>query len=115
MAERRCPVCGQALPEALTQIKIDSRLQQLASPALAEERKHLQKEFETRVVAERELARERAEKKLRSIIDDAERRAQRVKQENATQLNKQRAEFDRGIRAEREGARRAAERKFRVE
>ena len=56
MAERRCALCGQPLPETLTQVEIDSRLRRLSTPALAEERKRLQEEFEHQLVHEREHA-----------------------------------------------------------
>src|SRR5579863_1097453 len=75
MPERRCPVCSQPLPEALTQIQIDSRLHKLASPALAEERKRLQKEFEGRVLAQRELGRRAAESEFKAEIKAASKRA----------------------------------------
>jgi hypothetical protein len=109
MAERCCPLCGQPLPEALTQIQIDSRLQKLASPALAEERKRLHKEFEDKIVAVRELALQQAERDLRREIYEAKQRAERAEHDSASQLKKQASEFDRRIRLERESVRRATE------
>jgi len=109
MPERRCALCGQSLPETLTQIEIDSRLQKLSTPALAEERRRLQKGFEHQLVDERESARRLAEKNLRRDIDAANKRAKTAEAEGASQLKKQAAEFDRKVRFERQGARREVE------
>jgi len=115
MAERRCALCGQPLPETLTQIEIDSRLQRLSTPVLAEERRRLQKEFEHQLVDERERARRRAEKNLRRDIYAANRRAKTAEAETASQLKKQAAEFDRKVRSERQRARREVESEFKGE
>ena len=109
MAERRCALCGQPLPETLTQIEIDSRLRRLSTPALAEERRRLQKEFEHRLVDERERARMLAEGRLQRDIDAANQRAKTAEAKAASQLKKQAAEFDRKVRSERQGARREVE------
>jgi hypothetical protein len=109
MAERRCALCGQPLPDTLTQVEIDSRLQRLATPALAEERRRLQKEFEHRLVDERERARRLAEKNLRRDIDAANKRAATAEAKTASQLKRQAAEFDRKVQAEKQRARREVE------
>jgi hypothetical protein len=77
MPERHCPLCSQPLPEALTQIQIDSRLQRLASPALAEERERLQKEFEVRVLAQRKKERAEFDRRVQAEREGARRAAAR--------------------------------------
>lgn len=100
MAQRICPVCGQTLPEAITQVRIDSCLQRLAFPALAQERKRLRGEFESQLESERERARQQAAKQLRREISDANRRAERAEAQSTAKLAKQAAEFDRKLRVE---------------
>ena len=95
MAERRCALCGQPLPETLTQAELDSRIQKLSTPALAEERRRLQREFDHELAHERELARILAEKNLKRDIAAADRRAKTAEAKAAIQLKKQAAEFDR--------------------
>ena len=79
----RCPLCGQALPHALNSDELKSRIQKLATPALAIEKKKLSQEFESRLGAE---------------IQKAERAAQR--------------HHERALRAATERARIAAKRDF---
>ena len=109
MAERRCALCGQPFPDTLTQVEIDPCLQRLATPALAEERRRLQKEFEHQLVDERERARRLAEKNLRRDIDAANKRAATAEAKTASQLKRQAAEFGRKVQAERQRARREVE------
>jgi DNA repair exonuclease SbcCD ATPase subunit len=52
----QCPLCGQSLPEAINEKELEARIEKLASPALAIEKKKLKEEFETQLVAEREMA-----------------------------------------------------------
>jgi hypothetical protein len=79
----RCPLCGQALPHAFNSDELKSRIQKLATPALAIEKKKLSQEFESRLGTE---------------IQKAERAAQR--------------QYERELRAATEGARIAAKRDF---
>ncbi|MBZ5522066.1 MAG: DUF2130 domain-containing protein [Acidobacteriia bacterium] len=105
MAERRCPVCSQPLPTALTQIQINSKLQELAIPALAEERKRLQEEFKNQLATARETAKQHAERALRVEIQQARKRAEIAEKQRASQA----AEFERKVRSEREKGRREAQ------
>lgn len=109
MPERRCPLCGQPLPEALTQIQLNSRLQELASPAVAEERKRLHQDLENRLSAERKLVRQRTERELQGQMTVLKKRAEKIQQESEDLLRRERAEFDRRLRSEKVVARRAAE------
>lgn len=104
MTKRRCPVCGQPLPEALSQTQIHARVHELAAPALSEERKRLQAEFKNQVVAERKEARQQAARELRREIEQTQRRAERAEKEHSNQLRKQAAEFEKKIHLEREKA-----------
>jgi len=103
MPERRCPLCRQPLPHALTQIEIDSRLEKLASPALTEERRRLEKELENRLRAERAKARLQAEQRLRKEMAQAVRGAKR---DNEVKLQKLQTEREKDrTRHEAESAR----------
>jgi hypothetical protein len=111
MAERRCPVCSQPLPEALTQIQINSKLQKLAIPALAEERKRLQEEFKNQLADARETARQQAERISRGEIEAARKRAENAEKQRISQA----AEFERRVRSEREKGKREAQRTLSVQ
>jgi hypothetical protein len=84
---RRCPLCNQNLPEALSQAKLETRLNRLASPALAAERRKLKDEYEAHLAAHQARAKKDAEqqvaRKLRSAeekvrqSEEARRRAER--------------------------------------
>lgn len=43
-------MCGQSLPEAINQTELQARIQKLAFPALAVEKKKLKEEFENQLV-----------------------------------------------------------------
>ncbi len=79
----RCPLCGQALPHSISHDAMKSRIQKLATPALASEKKKLSREFEARLGTE---------------IEKTQRAAQR--------------QYDRELRAATERARISAKRDF---
>ncbi len=74
----QCPLCGQSLPEAINEKELQSRIEKLASPALAVEKKKWKEEFEAQLVAEREMARQRAERLFQQQLRAAEERAKRA-------------------------------------
>jgi hypothetical protein len=77
----RCPLCGQALPHALNSDELKSRIQKLATPALALEKKRLSQEFESRLGTEIEKAGRAAhrlhERELRAATERARIAAKR--------------------------------------
>jgi hypothetical protein len=48
----QCPICRQPLPEAIDENELQARIEKLASPVLAVEKKKLTEEFETQLVPE---------------------------------------------------------------
>ncbi|MGA3211857.1 MAG: DUF2130 domain-containing protein [Terriglobales bacterium] len=112
MPNEQCPVCGQSLPEAVTLIQIENRLQKLAlaSPALAEERKRVQEEYNDKLVAERELARQRAERAIQGQLLEAKKRAEKAEQDAAERLKRVSKEYEGQLEREKESIKRDAER-----
>jgi len=84
--QTRCPLCGQALPSAIDEQALQSKLDRLTALATKEaagaERQRLKKEFEDKLAAEREIARQRAEKEfqreLRNKQDELEKLSKTV-------------------------------------
>jgi hypothetical protein len=110
MPNERCPLCGQPLPEALTTIQITDRLQKLALPAVAEERGRLQEEFDAKLTAEREVARQRAEKALKGELLEAKRQAEKAKEDAAERLKQLSKRYEGQLEREKAAIRREAER-----
>ena len=79
----QCPLCGQPLPEAINEKELQTRMEKIASPALAVVKKKLKEEFETRLVAERERARQKAEGENEAKLEklQAEREKEKVRYE----------------------------------
>ncbi|MGH9492290.1 MAG: DUF2130 domain-containing protein, partial [Terriglobales bacterium] len=115
MANNRCPLCGQPLPEAMTQDQITAGIQKLASPVLVNERKRLEEEFETRLLAEKEIARQRAERDLHREISEAKKQAKKAEEEKDKQLKELDEAFKRRLEIQRDTARRQAERELKRE
>jgi hypothetical protein len=91
----RCPLCNQILPEGLDENKLQHRMQQLLSPAVAEERRKLEQEHRKRVSVERESARREAERafgqealQLRKQLERAERGKKEAIEEARCQAEK---------------------------
>jgi hypothetical protein len=107
----KCPLCGQPLPKGVHQHELDTRLKKLASPALAQERKRMQDDYQTQLTAERKTAARRAKEEVRQELREAEARAGRAEQDK----QKIRTEYEERLSAARKTARQAAEREVRRE
>src|SRR5579859_225662 len=75
---RHCPVCGQSLPTGLDEHTIEQRLRKLAAPALSEERRTVEREFNDRFERQRERLKKEAEKGVQQRLLAAEKRAAEV-------------------------------------
>lgn len=106
----QCPVCRQPLPEAIDENELQSRIEKLASPVLAVEKKKLKEEFETQLVAEREMARQRAERQFQRDLSAAQERAQRAEKDKEKESVRLRKDYSERLAAETESAKRDAER-----
>lgn len=109
----QCPLCRQPLPEAINESELQARIQKIASPALAVEKKKLKEEFEAQLVSERETARQRAERQFERELRAAKEQAQEevaktvriAARENETKMEKLQAEREREkVRYEAESA-----------
>lgn len=87
-----CPLCGQQLPTAFDQQTLHQKLEKLTSTAVMsatrEERQKLQEDFETKLIAERDLARQLAEKSFRKDLFEAKRALELAKQESDLKVEK---------------------------
>lgn len=106
----KCPLCSQPLPEAINANELQDRIQKLASPVLAVERKKLSEEFETQLVAEREIARQRAERQFQQQLRAAKERAQRAEENKEKKLQRLQKDYSKRLAAETEKAKQDAER-----
>jgi hypothetical protein len=106
----RCPLCGQALPEGVHQHELNARIQKLASPVVNAEKNKLREEYHSQLVAERKIARQKAEKQFRRELRDAKQRAERAEREKQQELKNLQKDYTERLSAERESARRRAER-----
>jgi hypothetical protein len=109
----QCPLCRQPLPEGINESELQARIRRLASPTFAVEKKRLKEEFETQLVAEREMARQRAERQFERELRAAKEQAQEevaktvrlAAYENEAKLEKLQAEREREkVRHEAESA-----------
>jgi hypothetical protein len=106
----KCPLCSQPLPEAINENELQDRIQKLASPVLAVEKKKLNEEFETQLVAEREIARQRAERQFQQRLRAAEERAQRAEKNKEKELQRLQKDYSERLAGETESAKQNAER-----
>lgn len=106
----QCPLCGQALPKGVHQHELNARIQKLASPAVTAEKRKLREEYDDKLVAEREIARQRAEKQVQQELRDAKERAQRAEQQKQQELKKLEKDYTERLSVQRESARKQAER-----
>ena len=106
----QCPLCGQALPKGVHAHELNARIQKLASPVVTAEKKKLREEYNDRLTAEREMARQRAERHVQRELRSVEERAQRAEQEKERELRKLQKDYAERLSSERENARRQAER-----
>ena len=105
----RCPLCGQSLPKAISNAKLQAGLQKLAIPALMAERKKLKEQHEVHLAAHREQARQRAEREVAERLRAANERARRAEQAGERQSLRLKKEYSDRLAKERAGARRAAQ------
>ncbi len=108
MADSRCPLCRQPLPESLTQSQLETRIQQLTGPALTAERKRLEEDYKTRLVAEHEIARQQAERDLRREIVEATKKAEKAEEEKKQKIKEIEKEHQKQLQAVRQSAKRDA-------
>jgi hypothetical protein len=106
----KCPLCSQPLPEAINASELQDRIQKLASPVLAVERKKLSEEFETQLVAEREIARQKAERQFQRQLRAGEERAKRAERNKENELQRLQKDYSKRLAAETEKAKQDAER-----
>src|SRR5712692_6640797 len=71
---RLCPVCGQSLPTGLDEHAIHERVRKLAAPAISEERRALEREFDKRLERQREQLKKEAEQTVKHRLLAAEKR-----------------------------------------
>jgi len=72
---RLCPVCGQSLPTGLDEHAIHERLRKLAAPAISEERRTLEGQFNKRLERQRQQLKREAEHGVKTQLLAAEKRA----------------------------------------
>lgn len=108
-----CPLCGQSLPEAISHDKLQLRLQRLTSPVLNAEKKKLKDEFEAQLIADREMARQKAERQVARELSTAKERAQRAEGEKEQELKRLKKDYSERLARESQGARREAEKEVR--
>jgi hypothetical protein len=106
----KCPLCSQPLPEAINENELQERIAKLASPALTAEKKRLKEEFENQLVAEREIARQKAERQFQQQLRAAEERAQLAEKNKEKELQRLQKDYSVRLAAETESAKREAER-----
>lgn len=111
----RCPLCGQALPEAISKVRLQTRLQTLTSPFLAIEKKKLDTQYQTHLAAHQERANRIAEQRVTGKLRAAEERAKRAEKRQQEKLEEARKDFSERLAREGQAARRAAEREVRQE
>jgi len=106
----KCPLCSQPLPEAINENELQARIAKLSSPALSAEKKRLKDEFENQLVAEREIARQKAERQFQRELREAKERTLRVEEEKDRELKRLQKDYSVRLAAEAESAKREAER-----
>jgi hypothetical protein len=100
----RCPLCSQPLPEAIDENELQSRIAKLSSPALAAEKKKLKEEFDNQLVAEREIARQKAERQYQRELREAKEHALRLEQEKDREIKRLQKDYSERLAAETESA-----------
>jgi hypothetical protein len=88
-------------------------LQKLSSPALAAEKKKLRDQFEAHLIANREVARQKAERQVARDLREAQERAQRAEAEKEQGLKRLKKEYSERLDRQSESARREAESRVR--
>ncbi len=115
----RCPLCGQVLPEQVSLQELHLQLEGMADKklktALSSERKKIEEQFEVRLTAEKELARQQAERMASREVSQLQEQLKLTKDKAADDARKLASDFDRRLSVEREQARKSAEKVARQE
>ena len=109
----KCPVCGQTLPQGLTQVDIDRKMSVFTSSAVAAERKRFESEIDDKLAAAREVGRQRAEKQFQRELDEANAAAKRISEEKAESIRKLQQAHEKELKLSEARARSEAEQKLR--
>lgn len=105
-----CPLCNQPLPEAINENELQARIAKLSSPVLAAEKKRLKEDFDNQLVAEREIARQKAERQFQRELREAKERTLRVEQDKDRELKRLQKDYSERLAAETASAKQEAER-----
>src|SRR5260370_32201620 len=92
---KRCPLCGQSLPEAIDEHVLAHRVEKLISPALSGEKKKLEEEYRQRAAADRKSVQLEAERRVRRDLLRLEHRAERAEREKEQAVERVRREAER--------------------
>jgi hypothetical protein len=109
----RCPLCGQPLPAAISHANLQDRLHKLTSPALAAEKRRLKDEFEAHLIADREMARQRAERRVEQDLRAARERAQRAEEKKEQEVRRLKRTYSERLARESKSAKREAQNEVR--
>lgn len=90
----QCPLCSQPLPEAIDQNELQSRIQKLASAALALEKNRLTEEFESQLVAARKEVEDRLEKEVTKSVRLATRENQAKLEKLQTEREREKVRYE---------------------
>lgn len=109
----RCPLCGQALPEKISLQELHLQLEGMAEKklkaALSSERKKIEEQFEIRLMAEKEHARQQAERMASREVGQLQEQVRLTKNKAADDARKLANDFERKLSIEREQAKKNAE------
>jgi|GEM_PF-1480797 len=100
----KCPLCGQPLPHAINEHELTLRLQKLASPTLAVEKRKLKEEFERQYRKHLQVAEERAMRAARSDMKAqlllAEKRVKDAEAQRRLEVERARKDVENRLRKE---------------
>src|SRR5260370_17213087 len=85
---KRCPLCGQSLPEAIDEHVLAHRVEKLISPALSGEKKKLEQDYRQRAAADRKSVQLEAERRVRGHLLRLEHRAERAEREEEQEAHR---------------------------
>lgn len=91
----KCPLCGQPLPSAINEEALQEKLEKLTATATdaatKAERKKLKEEFDTQLIAAKEIARQQAEKMFRKDMRDKQDELDKLSKSIEDKVEKARA------------------------
>lgn len=106
---RKCPLCGQSLPKALTPQKLETRMRDLAAPFLSDEkrrlRQQLDEEYERRLEEQEATIRSQASQKAKAEV----KKELEQRRKEAEALRRKLLDADQRHRRDAERIRREAE------